>query len=256
MNNKFFFILVFVLTLTSCKSKKDILYFQNLQSINAEVKFEMPKIQVNDILNIRVTSEDVESSDLFNTMKMATGGGAMVANPEIIKLTGYLVNEKGEINFPVLNNIKVIDFTVVELENYLKDLLVQKDYLSNPSISVRVVNAKVSIMGEVRAPGMYTFTEQVITLPQALSMAGDLTINGMRKNITIIREQDGQRLVGTVDITDANMFDSPFYYIKQNDVIVVQPNGPKVMAAGYIGNIGTVLGVASFVLTMTLLLTR
>jgi polysaccharide biosynthesis/export protein len=254
MLQKLFLLTLALFSLMACSTKKDILYFQNLNTINSEVKFEMPKIQVNDILNIKVTAENQTAADVFNIS--GGSGGQQMLNAEILKLTGYLVNEMGEVSLPVLGKIKVTDYTINELEQHLITVLIDKKLLTNPNISIRVVNAKVNIMGEVKAPGLYTFTEQVITLPQALGMAGDLTINGQRKGITIIREQDGQRLVGTVDLTDANLFSSPFYYIKQNDVIIVQPNGPKVMSSGYVSNVGTILGLGSFILTITLLLTR
>jgi polysaccharide export outer membrane protein len=250
MFHKLLLLTIVLSSFMSCTTKKDILYFQNLQTINSEVKFEMPKIQVNDILNIKVTAENQSAADVFNS-----GSGQMV-NPEAMKLSGYLVNEMGEVSLPVLGRIKVTGFSIAELEVELIRLLIEKKFLNKPNISIRVLNAKVNIMGEVKAPGLYTFTEQVITLPQALGMAGDLTINGQRKGITIIREQDGQRLVGTVDLTDANLFNSPFYYIKQNDVIIVQPNGPKVMSSGYLGSVGAILGLGSFALTITLLLIR
>ena len=255
MNSTYSFVLVLALMLVGCKTKKDIHYFQNPPAISNEVKFEMPKIQVNDILNIRVMAENIQAAEMFNSMTVSGGGGQMM-NPESLKLLGYLVNELGEINFPVLGTVKVTDFTILELEKYLKESLMNQQLLVNPKITVRVVNAKVSIMGEVRSPGLYTFTEQVITLPQALGMAGDLTINGERSNILIVREENGQRISGLVDLTNAEVFNSPFYYIKQNDMIYIQPNGPKVKTAGYVVNVGTFLGLGSFILTITLLLTR
>lgn len=241
--------------MTSCKSKKDIHYFQNYQTISPEVKFEMPKIQVNDILNIRVMADNLEAADMFNSAPLTGGGGQMV-NTEILKITGYLVNEMGEIQFPVLGSINVTNYSIVELENFLRKTLEDKKLLLNPQVIVRIINAKVSIVGEVARPGMYTFMEQVITLPQVLGMAGDLTINGERRNILVVREENGQRITGILDLTKSDVFDSPFYYVKQNDVIYVQQNGPKVKSAGFVGNVGTILGLGSFILTITLLLTR
>ena len=255
MKNSFFFFSLLILMLSGCKSKNDILYLQNPQEISSEVNFVMPKLQVNDILNIRVMADNLQAADVFNSMPVSIQGGQMMTH-EILKMTGNLVNEKGEINFPVLGTIKVTDYTIVELEEYLSTQLESRDLLINPKVLVRVINAKVSILGEVARPGLYTFTEQVITLPQALGMAGDLTINAERNNITIVREENGKRTTGYVDLTQANLFESPYYYVKQKDMIYVQPNGPKVKSAGYVGNVGTILGLGSFLLTLTLILTR
>uniref|UniRef100_UPI00404B06DF polysaccharide biosynthesis/export family protein n=1 Tax=Flavobacterium sp. TaxID=239 RepID=UPI00404B06DF len=243
-----------IMLLSSCASKKDIYYMQNTEQIAGQVGFTVPKIQVNDILNIKVTAENLEAASIFNTSNIVGGGGNI--NAELLKITGYLVGESGEINFPVLGIIKVTDKTVKELEAFIINEIKTNNYLSNPVVAARVINAKFTISGEVRTPGTYTFTEQVLTLPQALGYAGDLTINGKRNNILLIREENGQRTYANIDLTKSDFFNSPYYYIKQNDWIYIQPNAPKVASSGFIGNVGTVLGLGSFILTITILLTR
>jgi polysaccharide export outer membrane protein len=247
---------VLVVILSSCASKKDIYYLQNQDGIVGGVNLKMPKIQVNDILNIKVTAENLEAASIFNTSSITGGGGGGALNAEILKITGYLVGEHGEINFPVLGTIKVVDMTIEELEKYIIKEIQLRNFLENPVVTARVINAKVTISGEVRSPGTYTFTEQVLTLPQALGYAGDLTINGKRNNILLIREENGERTYTTIDLTKSDFFNSPYYYIKQNDWIYVYPNAPKVASSGFVGNVGTVLGLGSFVLTITILLTR
>src|SRR5690606_2279949 len=160
------------------------------------------------------------------------------------------------IKFPVLGKIDVSGKTTTQLEEYLKQLLEDGGHLKNPVVIVRIVNSKVTVLGAVGSPGTYSFTEQNITLPQALGYAGDLNIKGVRHDILIIREENGVRSVGHIDMTQTNWFDSPYYWIKQNDVIVVDPNGPMVKSSGYITNIAGLLGVFSIILSTILLITR
>ena len=114
----------------------------------------------------------------------------------------------------------------------------------------------MTILGEVKNPGTYSFTEQNITILQALGYAGDLTINGKRDDILITREVDGVRKISHIDLTSSSFMDSEFYFIKPNDNIIVNPNNPKVKSAGFVGNVGTILTIASLALSITILLTR
>ena len=138
----------------------------------------------------------------------------------------------------------------------LKAELVSKGQLLDPIVSIRIINAKITILGDVVSPGTYAFTEQNITLLQALGYAGDLTIGAKRNDILIIREQDGVRTYGHIDLTKTDWFDSPYYYVKQNDVIYVNPNGPKVKASGYVTNLTGLFSVVFTALTLVLLITK
>jgi polysaccharide export outer membrane protein len=249
-----FLLLTGLLLFNSCASKKDIYLLQEQNSISGQVDFIAPKIQVNDILSVLITAENLQAAQFFNTSNMINGVGMI--NAEMLKLTGYLVDEKGKIDIPTLGTILVTDKTVSELENFIAQEIKTRKFLENPTVTARVINAKVTVSGEVNRPGTYTFTEQVLTLPQALGYAGDLTINGKRNNILLIREENGERTYAYIDLTKSDFFNSPYYYVKQNDWIYVYPNAPKVASSGFIGNVGTVLGLGSFVLTITLLLTR
>lgn len=243
-----------ILALQSCASKKDILYFQDADQAPPEVNYFQSNIQVNDILSIRVTSLVPEAAAPYSATEIQGSGNT--GNSDSQKMTGYLVAKDNTINFPVLGKIDVSNKTPTQLEEYLHSLLENGGHLRNPVVIVRIVNSKVTVLGEVKSPGTYDFSEQSITLPQALGYAGDLTINGVRSDIMVLREIDGKRTVGHIDMTTTNWFDSPFYQIKQNDVIVVQPNGPKVMTSGYLPNLGAYLGVFSLLLTTILLITK
>ncbi|WP_066221423.1 polysaccharide biosynthesis/export family protein [Formosa haliotis] len=249
--NWFLNMLVVMLLCNSCSTKKEILYFQDNENIPQEVVFNTTKIQVNDILDIKVSSLNPEAAIPYNrvTTNQNSGAGA-----NMLKLQGYLVSNEGNITFPVLGTLNVLNKQTIELEEYIKNILVEGGHLKDPTVIVRIVNAKITILGEVSKPGTYDYDEETITLPQALGLAGDLTINGKRENIMIIREENQVRTVTHVDMTKTDWFTTPFYRIKQNDIIVVNPNGPKVKSAGYINNVGSLLGMVSFVITLVLLI--
>ena len=247
-------ILILLVLLQSCASKKDIIYFQDAKNQNAEkIIYENSKIQPNDILSIIVNTPVPEASIAYNTRPL--GGGAAL-DIETLKLQGYLVTEEGNITFPVLGEIYVKNKTVQELGKDIKKALEDGGHLKDVSINVRLLNAKVTVLGEVMRPGTFTFTEQSITLPQALGYAGDLTILGQRKDILLLREEDGVLAVNHIDLTSTEWLSSPLYFVKPNDVIVVNPNRTKVRSAGFIGNASVVLTIASLILSSVVLISR
>jgi polysaccharide export outer membrane protein len=159
--------------------------------------------------------------------------------------TGYLVTTEGTITLPVLGKIQVQNLTLGELENFLTTKLKDDKHLTNPIVTVRLMNAKFTVLGEVNKPGTYTFNEENISVLQALGYAGDLTINGVRNDILIIREENNVKTYAKIDLTSKDWFNSPYYYIKPNDVVYVNPNGAKVKSAGYIGSLGNFLTIVS-----------
>jgi len=163
-----------------------------------------------------------------------------------------LVGIDGTISLPILGKMQVDQLTISELEQKVADQLKAQKHLTNPLVTARLLNAKFTVLGEVKSPGTYTFTEQSISLLQALGYAGDLTINGKRNEILLIREENHQKTYVHIDITSKKWFDSPYYYIKPNDVIYVTPNGPAVKSAGYIGNLGTFVSLVSLTLSTML----
>jgi polysaccharide export outer membrane protein len=245
------FCLIFLLV-SSCATKKEILYMQDIEKYNNQpVTFSSPKIQPNDILNITVGALVEESATPYNKVSAIAGNSI-----QMMQLEGYLVSKDNTINFPELGVISTQDKTVIEFEQHIKKLLEEGNHLKNPTVNVRLLNAKVTILGQVNQPGTYNFTENNITLLQALGYAGDLTINGKREDIKVIREVDGNRLISTIDLTSGEFLNSEFYIIKPNDVIVVDPNNPKVKSAGFVGNTATVISVVSILLTSIVLITR
>ena len=244
---KKFILLLFLVFLNSCATKKDVVYFSdiNIESKDAVV-FTERKIQTNDILNILISANSAELSASYNQVPNIPN------NPNNV---GYLVNVDGYITMPILGKIKAKDLTLSQLETYLNDLIIKGQHLTQPIVVAKLINAKFTVLGEVQNPGTYTFSEQNISLLQALGYAGDLSIFGIRKNILIIREEDGIKNYATIDLTSKDWFKSPYYYLKPNDVIYVNPNATKVKSSGYVGSLATFLSIISVTVSALLTIT-
>ena len=239
-------------SLQSCVSKKQVLYMQDLNATDVSKVFSSENFfQENDILKIDVTSLEMKASLPYNK---GTSGNMMGNSPELMQLNGYLVSKNKTINFPVLGEISVEGKTTKDLEDALKQRLESEGHLIKPNVSVRLLNAKITILGEVKTPGTYTFTENNITLLQALGLAGDLTIDGNRQDIILIRVADGKRITTKLDLTSASWLNSTYQNIQPNDVIIVNPNSKKIKSAGLVGNIATALSIASILLSSIILI--
>ena len=238
---------------SSCASRKDIILFGDIkESTQNNVLFALPKIQVNDILDVKISTLNPETALPYNSVISLNAMNSI----ELLKLQGYLVSAEGKIMLPILGAIPAIGKTTTTLEQEIVAVLENGGHLRNPTVTVRVLNAKITVLGEVNNPGTYTYTEQTISLSQALGYAGDITIEANRKEVWLIREENGIRNYHKIDLTKSDWFTSPYYNIKQNDVVYVSPNNVKVKSAGFIGNTSTVLSVFSILLTTYVLLTR
>jgi len=243
-----------LILLQSCVSKKEMFYMQDASSYNnSEVTFTNHTLQVDDILKISVGALIPEAALPYNNI---TGGSVVANSIDILRLDGYLVSQRMTINFPVLGELSVKEKTTKDLENDIRKILVDGGYLINPNVTVRLLNAKVTILGEVKMPGTFSFTENNISLLQALGLAGDLTINGSREDVMLLRYLDGVQTTARINLTSASFLKGPYQMVKPNDVIVVNPNSAKVSSAGYVGNLSAILGIASIVLSSIILLTR
>ncbi len=238
--------------LSSCASKKDIWYIQDAGENNtAQINFQQTTIQPNDILKIDVETLVPEAAEPYNKI-----GSINQISLLVLQLDGYLVNKEGLINFPVLGEIALSNLTMNEAEVKIKDLLVEGGHLKNPTVRVRVVNAKVTVLGEVNQPGTYNFSEQNITLLQALGYAGDLTINGKRDDVIITRDVDGVRTITHINLTNTDFMNSEYFYIKPNDTIIVNQNKPRVTNSGYVTGLSTLLAIATVALSSIIILSR
>jgi len=243
--SSFIFFTFFLIFLSSCSSKKQVIYFNDINFENQDKNIiSVGKIQPNDILSIIISSSSTELSAMYNLNQDQNQNSSF--------FPGYLVNLEGKITLPILGKITVKDLTMAQLEELLVKILIEGKHLSEPIVTARLMNAKFTVLGEVSKPGTYTYSEQNISVLQALGYAGDLTINGKRENVLLIREENNAKTYITIDMTSKQWFGSPYYYIKPNDVIYVNPNGPKVKTAGYIGNLGTFISIVSLSLSMIL----
>tara|TARA_B110001450_G_scaffold156159_1_gene145574 strand:- start:166 stop:924 length:759 start_codon:yes stop_codon:yes gene_type:complete len=246
---------LFILFLSSCASKKDLLYFQDAEnSIPAKIEYVNNTLQPNDILNVKIGALVPETAIPYNIQ--TAGSGQQGQNIDLLKLQGYLVGIDGYIVLPILGRILVANKTIASVEKELVRILENGQHLISPNVSVRLLNAKVTILGEVKNPGTFNFVEQFISIPQALGYAGDLTIQGKRSDILLVREQDGNRTISQIDLTTTSWMNNPEYRVMPNDVIVVNPNMAKVKSSGIIGNISLVMSIVTTLLSITVLLTR
>lgn len=220
--------------MAGCSSTEEIAYVKDApRDTVSEITGEFTKgIQANDLLSIYVESESPEVTIQFNqeTNKIAYANGTVI-NPGSSVVTGYLVNRDGDINFPVLGKIHVLGMTHEQLAKDLENRLVSDGHILDATVTVKLMNFKVSVLGDVMKPGMIQATGERLTIFEALSMVGDMTIYGQRKNVTVIREENGQRTIGEIDLTAADVFESPYYYLHQNDVVYVEPNLKKKKSA-------------------------
>ena len=246
-------LLAFIL-LASCTSRKKIVYFQDIDSTaleDVDNYSDQLEIPTNDILNINVRTLNPDAALQFNPQ---AGQGQQNIRLDILKVNGYLVKKDGTIDFPELGAISVKGKSTKEVQRFLEKEL--QDYLKNPIVSVRLINYKFTVLGEVNRPGTYEIIEENYTLLQALGQAGGLTINGKRKNVLVIRHKDGERIAKRIDLTSSDWMNSPFYFVKQNDQIYVEPNNPQVKRAGFIGNASTVLSALSVILSAIVIIFR
>ena len=221
---------VLILMLASCSTVKDIAYFQNkiVNEPEAIDKHAGIVIQPKDMLSIVVSSRNPELVAMFNLpIVNYMAGTEMVISGAQQRLLGYVVDNNGQIDFPVLGPIDVAGLTRWELSELIKKKLLDGGLLTDAVVTVEFMNFKVSVIGEVNSPGTFTIQGDKVTVLQAISLARDLTIFGERENVTVIRERDGQRTMYEINLCDVSMFNSPAYYLQQNDVVYVQPSAVK-----------------------------
>ena len=218
-----FIIGICALLLSGCSSYKKVPYLQDADVVNS-LQTPLPmydaKIMPKDLLTITINSTDPEAAAPFNLTVQSSSSGQS-------SLQQYLVNNDGSIDFPVLGRLEVSGLTKSEAENLIREKL--GAYLKeSPIVTVRMTNYKISVLGEVASPGMFTINNEKVNIFEALALAGDLTIWGMRDNVKLIRENAvGQREIINLNLNKADIITSPYYYLQQNDILYVTPNKTK-----------------------------
>ena len=223
-----------ILLLAACASPKNVAYIQNSDTFVADSSAFLYEAHImpKDVLTITVNTVNPEISAPFNLMVSPTLGNASTGGLTVSSaraLQTYLVSNDGTISFPVLGTLKVGGLSKAECEQLIHDRIVR--YLNgkeDPVVTVRMANYKISVLGEVARPGMFTVGNEEINIFEALALAGDLTIYGVRDRVKLIRKDaDGKRNVYTLNLNDINIINSPCYYLQQNDVVYVEPNKVK-----------------------------
>jgi polysaccharide export outer membrane protein len=235
--------------MASCVSKKDIVYFQYDEINQAEVSNSYKTIiKPDDLLHITITALDIEAVRPFNlaAVTYATSSNSAIG---VAQQQTYLVDTKGEIEFPVLGKIKIGGLTRDETIDLLKSKL-SPDYIKDPNVNIRIANYKISVMGDVDRPGSYNIPNERITILDALALAGDVNISGQRNNILIIREEENKKVQYRVDIRSNLLLTSPVYYLQQNDVVYVEPNYARIQSASSNSNTSLVISISSVLVAL------
>lgn len=239
--------------LSSCASRKDLVYFQP-DSTELHTSFELnaPKLQAGDILAISVTSDDVRATIPFNQVSPYNNSGTLQnSNPFI---PTYAIDVNGEIDFPKIGKIKLAGLTRTQALDKLRSEVGR--FIVDPGVSMEVKNFKITVLGEVKTPGSFPIHNDRITILEALGLAGDLTINGVRHNVLVIREQNGKKEEFRIDLTKKDALNSPVYYLAQNDVIYVEPNGARIQSSKYTQNTSIFVSIASLIITIVAVVVR
>ncbi len=203
----------------SCTSSKKIAYFKDAEETASRSMLgtiEAP-VQKNDILNITISSLSPKDDLEYNRKD--------------VTLKGYLVNSDGNIQLPKLGNVAAAGLTKKQLTERITNIILAKNEILNPIVEIRHLNFEVTVLGEVTTPTVITVPSEQISLVKALGLAGDLTIFGKRDNVLLIREEDGKRITRRINLNSADFLSSPYYYLKPNDVIYVEPNKSKVASS-------------------------
>lgn len=243
---KFSFLVLSVLLITSCASKKDLIYLQGTSQAKELVSYE-PVLQPDDVLFIVVASENAEVAAPYN-LRAITLQSDSEEQLNQQRQQSYLIDPNGNIEFPILGTIALGGLTETEAIAKMKSLL--QDHIKDAVVTIRLLNFKVSVLGEVQKPGTYRIASERITLLEALGMSGDLTIYGNRSNVLVIREKNGTKTMERVDLTKSDFLNSTAYYLSQNDVVYVEPNKTKINSSAVGPNLTLAISALSLIVTI------
>ena len=248
-----FLFLGLVFIMSSCGSRKSMVYMQpDSTAINSIYEQHIPTIQSNDILTISVSAIDPKATLPFNLLN--TFSANITANTDLALRPTYTVDQEGNIDFPVLGKVKLGGLTRVDAIQVLKEKL--SNYIVDPGVNMNFANFRVSVLGEVARPGSFILPTERVTVLEALGMAGDLTIRGVRNNVLVIREVNGQKTMNRLDLTSQDVLNSPCYYLAQNDVVYVEPNKAQINNSKLGANTNIIISIAGLIITVISVLTR
>ncbi len=243
-----------LMTFISCGSRKQMVYLQqDSTQINTLYEQYVPKIQINDILTVVVTAADPKVTAPFNPVSSMMSNNLSQSVDMALRPT-YTVDGQGDITLPMLGKVHVAGLTRVQAIEKLRVDLSQ--YIKDPGVNMNFNNFRISVLGEVARPGSFIMPTERVTVLEALGMAGDLTIRGVRERVMLIREVDGQKTMHRLDLTKQNTLNSPYYYLAQNDVIYVEPNKAQINNSKLGANTNIIISIASLLITVISVLTR
>jgi polysaccharide biosynthesis/export protein len=243
--------------LTSCLSTRKVAYFGDLKdsTLIASKDGLEPVIQKKDILSISVSSLSTDAAIIFNAPNVPlTPGSASTAN--MPQTYGYLVSQDGNIKFPVLGDVPTAGLTQKQLEDSLRKMLIDKKLLFDPIVTARFLNFRITVLGEVNHPGIVNVPSEQISILEAIGQAGDLTIFGLRNNVILIRQEGPNKLVKRLDLTSSELLKSPYFFLKSNDVVYVEPGKAKIASSNRIQQLLPIIfsGISVVVIILTSLL--
>ena len=248
-----FFLLVIVMS--SCVSNKDIAYFQFDEIEQSEVNNKFETIfKPDDLLQITISSDNIEATRPFNlpAVTYATTTNSVVGTPQ---QQSYLIDSKGEIDFPVLGKLKLGGLSREDALQLLKGKL-SPDYVADPTINIKIANFKITVYGDVKSPGTFTIPNERVSILDALGLAGDLNISGKRDNVLVIREENNKKVKYRVNLLSNKTLTSPVFYLQQNDVVYVEHNKARIQSASSNSNTTLIISVTSLIITLVSILTR
>jgi polysaccharide export outer membrane protein len=249
----FLLVIVVFFVLASCSTNSQLIYLKDTDNNNFnKVDYSTLKnnIEPGDILKINVQTIFPEAALPYNNPSFNSN----FSNLQLLKLEGYFIDESMMINYPVLGEVSVEDLSLDQLENKITQLLLEGGHLTNHIVKIKRLNSKFTVLGQVNNPGTFSNIDEKLNILQALGYAGDLTIEGKRKDITLIREKNGIRKIHKIDLTNSDFLSKAHYQIRNNDVIIVNPNYSKVKSAGFIGSSSSIASISSLLLSVTLLI--
>ncbi len=249
-------IILAAILITSCATKEEVVYFNGIDSKDNIVGIDSysPTYHIDDELVIVVNALDPEAARPFNKITVSVSQDMVDARGRERLLT-YRIDSDGNINFPVLGKIKLAGLNREQATKAMQEKLT--DYIKDPIVDIETVNYKITVLGEVNRPGSYTTSNERITLLEALAMAGDLTIYGERENVLVIQDYDGKKTYTRVNLKSQELFESPVYYLSQNDVVYVEPNKTQAKASSIgpstaviFSSLGILLSTTALIITI------
>ena len=258
---------ILAIFLMSCGETKRVTYLQEVESLPVEVLQQKslladPRIVPGDLLSITVGSDNPESVSIFNKISTGVTGGTDNSASSVTTSgsSTYLVDNKGIIDFPIIGKLNIGGMTRTEAEEFIKSKIYPQYVKKEPTVTIRVENFKIAVLGEVKSPSIYSVPNERVSVLEAVAMAGDLQLTGRRDNVLLIRfKGDGSKEVARINLNDPNLLFSPYFYLQQNDILYVEPNKSKARTAYTVppmltlglSILSTLLGIVNIIVSLT-----